>query len=151
MRKAEEQGEKRVQQLQSSVIRTFCNNVCKVLQMPTISLESEYSTDKLANQEAKLQEYLKRVLKQAQKGVVQLKKTAQSASFSNVLNQSTDAVSNVNGNAKAGVVDISCSFIRNEESEAEAFDDQGVSFDIQSMASSSNLPSFDASKMLKKQ
>ena len=44
-------------------------------------------------------------------------------SFSNVLNQSTDAVSNVYGTAKAGVNDMSCSFIRDEVSEADAFDD----------------------------
>ena len=69
-----------------------------------------------------------------------------------MLNQSTDAISNRNG-AKAGAADISSSFIKAMTSEAEAMDldnDEGISFDNQSMASSSNAPSFNGSKIFVK-
>mmetsp|Transcript_29056 Transcript_29056/g.34117 ORF Transcript_29056/g.34117 Transcript_29056/m.34117 type:complete len:103 (-) Transcript_29056:214-522(-) len=93
------------------MIRQFCNNVCKVLEMPTISLEADQQTSSKGNCEAKLQDYLNRVLKQAQKGVNQLKKNAESVSFTNVLNQSTDAFSNAAGMHKSGIANMSTSFV----------------------------------------
>ena len=99
-------------------------------------------SDQTKNQEAAFQDYLTRVFKQAQKGVDCLKKSVHSMSFTNVLNQSTDAISNRAGLHK--VADISSSFIKDNDVE-----DDVISFESQSMASS-NLPSFDGSKMFAK-
>ena len=71
-----------------------------------------------------------------------------------MLNQSTDAISDRNG-AKAGAADVSSSFIKDMTSEgiAEAMDldnDECISFDNQSMDSSSNAASFNGSKIFVK-
>ena len=70
-------------------------------------------------------------------------------SFTNVLNQSTDAVSNA---AAAGkVLDISSSFIQDEAGRnmIDDGDDERSLDEIGSIASS-NMPSFDGSKMFAK-
>lgn len=130
------------------MIRQFCNNICKVLEVPVVNptnldMSSQSISDQTKNQEAAFQDYLTRVFKQAQKGADCLKKSAHSMSFTNVLNQSTDAISNRAGLHK--VADISSSFIK-DNNDAE---DDVISFESQSNASS-NLPSFDGSKMFAK-
>ena len=93
--------------------------------MPIVSVETD-SNDKGMNSEEKIEDYMNRVFKQAHQGVQQLKRSAQSVSFTNVLNQSTDAYSNMN----KGKVDVSTSFIRDECSEAmEDVNEENVSFD----------------------
>ena len=82
------------------------------------------------------------MLKQAHQGATSLKKASQHVSFTNVLNQSTDAMSNAHFGGKP---DVSSSFIR----DVESVDEEEHSFEMQSMASS-NMPSFDGSKMFAK-
>lgn len=37
MRRKEDQANRRLQNLNSTVIRQFCNNICKVVEMPVLS------------------------------------------------------------------------------------------------------------------
>ena len=140
LKRSADASEKAVQSLQSSTIRPFCNNICKVLEMPTVTLPE--TSDSMAGAqawEARLQAYFALVLKQAQKGAAQLKRSQHSQSFTNVLNQSTDAISNTAG-TRAGhkAVDISSSFIQ-EQPDGNMNDSQ-----------SSDALSFDGSKMFAK-
>ena len=71
--------------------------------------------------------------------MTQLKKNASTYSFTNVLNQSTDAISNAQFNRP----DISSSFIKDDHEDVDV-DDSFASIP------SSNMPSFDGSKMFAK-
>ena len=101
LKRKEDQVSKRYVHLQGKVSQ-FCNNICKVVEMPPVSI-SAFQEEGSAG--SNMEQYLICVLKQVQQGAAHLGK--QNNSFTNVHNQSTDAISN---HCHNDLKDVSSSF-----------------------------------------
>ena len=71
MKRKEESANQKVQGIMGTSLKQFCNNICKVLEVPTVVLDIECvsSNNSKVSYDMLLKDYLHKVFKQAQNGV----------------------------------------------------------------------------------